>query len=601
VNAVERDHVAEPPGAMAGPERSEDRLVAQRAWFALVRGEPLPTLTSSHWKLLGRESRRHQMSGYTWQMLSQDPDRHGAPAWLVEHLRDVWIETSLRNAVLFRQTASMTRRLAERGIPVMLLKGAHLARFTYANAGMRNMADVDLMVPRDRLADAEQVFLGEGYGPTPRPDIEDFCSWSNHLPQLRKPGAPVFEIHWGIERPTSPFRIDIEGLWARSRAAELEDASVRLLGVEDLLLHLTLHASYHHRFQRSAVKGLMDVHVVIVRHEADIDWSLLAERAGEWDAAGFLYTTLCLATQILRTPVPPNVLAGLPHDPEDDAVVEIARRYVLGDVEPVPGVYIRLARSRSLRTRVSLMLQHLFLPRLTMERIYRLPEGTALWPYYAHRLGSLLFRRGRLLARSLFRTPAVRSTIPREEERLRIQRWAGYDPLLDDLTAFRTVIFTDIVGSTELGEELGAAELHRLVKLHDRLTEEEIHRHHGRVVKNTGDGILASFPDASMAVTCAQHVQRAFAAHRQAHAQDPLRIRIGMSAGEPMSQGRDLFGSVVNLAARICSRASADEIVVAPVVRELCRGKGFSFESLGEAELEGFAEAVTLYRVTWDE
>ncbi|MDX1674931.1 MAG: DUF4242 domain-containing protein [Longimicrobiales bacterium] len=170
----------------------------------------------------------------------------------------------------------------------------------------------------------------------------------------------------------------------------------------------------------------------------------------------------------------------------------------------------------------------------------------------------------------------------------------------EPMAAFRTVIFTDIVGSTELGEALGDAELHRLVKAHDRLTGEVTHRHHGRVVKYTGDGMLASFSDASMAVTCAQDMQRAFAAHRQAHAGDPLHIRIGMSAGEPISQSRDLFGSVVNLAARICARAGSDEIVVAPVVHELCRGKGFAFEALGETELKGFAETVALYRVTWD-
>jgi class 3 adenylate cyclase len=171
----------------------------------------------------------------------------------------------------------------------------------------------------------------------------------------------------------------------------------------------------------------------------------------------------------------------------------------------------------------------------------------------------------------------------------------------EPMSAFRTIVFTDIVGSTELGEKLGDAELHRLVKVHDRLTEVEIHRHHGRVVKNTGDGILASFSDASLAVTFAQAVQRAFAAHRQAHPEDPLHIRIGMSAGEPISRSNDLFGSVVNLAARICARASADEIMVAPVLRELCRGKGFSFESLGETELKGFAETVALYRVDWDD
>ena len=170
----------------------------------------------------------------------------------------------------------------------------------------------------------------------------------------------------------------------------------------------------------------------------------------------------------------------------------------------------------------------------------------------------------------------------------------------EQLPAFRTLMFTDIVGSTALGEELGDAEMHRLLKIHDQLAGEQIDRHNGRDVKHTGDGVLASFSDVSAAVTCAQNLQKAFAAHRHAHPGDPLHISIGMSAGEPISRSEDLFGSVVNLAARICAQASSDEIMVAGVVRELCIGKTFPFESCGEAELKGFSEKVALYRVRWE-
>jgi class 3 adenylate cyclase len=169
----------------------------------------------------------------------------------------------------------------------------------------------------------------------------------------------------------------------------------------------------------------------------------------------------------------------------------------------------------------------------------------------------------------------------------------------EPLSAFRTIMFTDIVGSTSLGERLGDTELHRLLTIHDRLTGEQIDRHHGRRVKHTGDGVLASFSDVSAAVTCAQNVQRAFASHREANADDPLHIRIGMSAGEPISQSDDIFGSAVNLAARVCAEAGSDEIVVSGAVRELTLGKTFPFESVGDAELKGFSEKVTLYRVSW--
>lgn len=177
---------------------------------------------------------------------------------------------------------------------------------------------------------------------------------------------------------------------------------------------------------------------------------------------------------------------------------------------------------------------------------------------------------------------------------------AAIGPAGENLPAFRTLMFTDIVESTALGERLGDAEMHRLMTIHDQLTQEQIDRHHGRAVKSTGDGVLASFSEVSSAVSCAQDIQRAFAAHRRDHPDDPLHIRIGMSAGEPISRSHDLFGSVVNLAARIAERAGSDEIMVASVIRELCLGKNVPFEFRGTAELKGFTEEVALYRIGWD-
>jgi class 3 adenylate cyclase len=171
----------------------------------------------------------------------------------------------------------------------------------------------------------------------------------------------------------------------------------------------------------------------------------------------------------------------------------------------------------------------------------------------------------------------------------------------EPLGAFRTLMFTDIVGSTALAQELGDDEMYRLLRIHDRITREQIERHGGRDVKHTGDGFLACFVSTTAGVACAQSLQRAFAEHREKHPADRLHISIGMSAGEPISggEGNDLYGSVVNLAARVCARAGRDEIQAAQVVKDLCLGKSFRFESAGTAELKGFPEPVPLYRVVW--
>lgn len=424
-------HARQSPAQPAGRTSSDpkaDALIAQRAWIALIRGEPTattaPPLSEPQWSILIDEARRHQLTGFTYRVLSREPNTYSVPQRVLDRLRPGYVSTALHIATLLRYTSVMTSQLVAHGIPVMLLKGIHLARFTYAEPAMRSMADIDIMVPRDRLADAEALFLEHGYGPPQPTSLEERCSWSNHLPKLSKPGAPVFEIHWGIERPTSPFRIDLDALWARSRTETLQGAPVHLLSPEDLLLHLVLHSSYHHRFDRSAFKGLADIHTVVVRHRAEIDWQMLADRAVEWGASGFAYATLRLAAQILGTPVPEAVLQSLPREKEDEDVIEIGRRYILMPGQELPPVYVKLARSRSLRERAVLLLRHVFLPRSAMERIYGLQSRKRfMWPYYAHRIAHLLVRRGRLSLHALLRMETMKAPIDREEQRLRIEAW----------------------------------------------------------------------------------------------------------------------------------------------------------------------------------
>ena len=408
---------------------SPDRLAAQGAWVALLRGVFDPAragLTARQWSFLAEEGVRHQLSGMTYRLLADGPWVSEVPDTVLARLRTHYVATASRNALLFRQTSQVIKALASRDIRVMLLKGMHLARFTYTEPGLRSMADVDIMVRREHLAEAEQVFLDQGFGPRPRPNLEEFCSWSNHLAKLTKEGAPVFEVHWGIERPTSPFRIDLDGLWERSQSASLDGAPVELLGVEDLLLHLVLHCSYHHRFDRSALKGMADIHAVVMKHEGEINWHTVADRAAAWGASGFTYTTLRLNLEILGTPVPDFLFRALPHERKDEELVDVVRRYILLPALELPKVYVKLAHSTGLRERAALLLRNVFLPRRKMEEIYGARANTPMvYGYYGLRLASLLLKRGSLPLRALFRTRAMRAPIDREEDRLRIERWVG--------------------------------------------------------------------------------------------------------------------------------------------------------------------------------
>ena len=168
-------------------------------------------------------------------------------------------------------------------------------------------------------------------------------------------------------------------------------------------------------------------------------------------------------------------------------------------------------------------------------------------------------------------------------------------------SAFRTILFTDIVGSTDATQRLGDAKAMEMVRTHDLIVRSELAAVSGDEVKHTGDGIMASFPSVARAIQCAVAIQRGFDAHEATEPAHPVKVRIGVSAGEPVAEHDDLFGAAVQLASRACGQAAAGGILVSTAVRELCVGKGFTFEPRGPFELKGFSELIPLYEVVWRE
>jgi class 3 adenylate cyclase len=172
-------------------------------------------------------------------------------------------------------------------------------------------------------------------------------------------------------------------------------------------------------------------------------------------------------------------------------------------------------------------------------------------------------------------------------------------------SAFRTVLFTDVEGSTALTQRLGDARARELLREHERMVREALKSHGGSEFKTMGDGFMTSFSAATRALECAIAMQRAFAEHNE-WAEEPIQVRIGLNAGEPIAEDdpdgrRDLYGTAVNLAARIAAEAKGGEILASNVVRELVAGKEFLFGDRGEVSLRGFDDPVRLYEVRWQE
>jgi len=162
------------------------------------------------------------------------------------------------------------------------------------------------------------------------------------------------------------------------------------------------------------------------------------------------------------------------------------------------------------------------------------------------------------------------------------------------------MLFTDLVGSTELMAQLGDDRAEMVRRTHFRLLRETVAGHGGQEVKSLGDGLMVFFSSAVEAVACAVAVQRSVQRYNRQHEDHQLRARIGLHVGEPIRDEGDYFGKAVVIARRLCDRAEGGQIIASDLVHSLAGSRGsFTFTSLGLLALRGLADPVPAWDIAW--
>ncbi|MFN2617618.1 MAG: adenylate/guanylate cyclase domain-containing protein, partial [Thermoleophilaceae bacterium] len=178
------------------------------------------------------------------------------------------------------------------------------------------------------------------------------------------------------------------------------------------------------------------------------------------------------------------------------------------------------------------------------------------------------------------------------------------DPELDEIEEFvtgtrqarppervlSTVLFTDIVGSTERAADLGDRRWRELLDRHDTLVHRQVERHEGQRIKSTGDGVLATFSGPARAIGCARSLSGEIE-------RLGIEIRAGLHTGECELRGQDIGGMAVHIGARVAAKARPGEVLVSGTVKDLVVGSGIEFEERGRAELKGVPGEWRLYAV----
>ena len=248
-------------------------------------------------------------------------------------LKEVCRASAARNLLLFAELGNILRAAQAVSVPILPLKGAFLAEAVYGNIALRPMADLDLLVKPADLPRAIRMLRDLGYdSDQPFNPVTQQAGFQD-MPPMRKSGGAVVELHWTMVTPLCGARIDddeLEGIWRRSVPATIAGVPSRRLSPEDLLLHLCMHASVHHRFANVGLKAFVDMAEVARHYDATLDWSAFAARANRWGVANGVRMSLALAAEWTGFVAPLEVFGDLDGDLPDDSTMDWARQKLLG-------------------------------------------------------------------------------------------------------------------------------------------------------------------------------------------------------------------------------------------------------------------------------
>ncbi|MCC7353731.1 MAG: nucleotidyltransferase family protein [Anaerolineae bacterium] len=384
-------------------------------------------MSASTWEEVAQRAAEHGVAPLLFQRLQALSSTVRVPASAMNTLRDLYADSMLRGMQIHRSLHQLLSMFRRGGIPIIVLKGAHLAQLIYKNVALRPMIDVDILVRKANLPRVHEMLLAMGYnvsGSQAQLEKEHF----HYIYSPPDDGIGV-EVHWNIQQPT--FQIDVDGLWERALPASIAGVEVLVLSREDLLLHLCLHVSSHHLYSWFGLRAICDISETIHHYGDQIDWHVIQERSREWKASNSVYLTLLLARKLLDTAVPDSVLRGIKPDDFDARLVAWAegRIFAGSDAREEPPSTVsdgfgRLWASRRFLDKISIFLKLCFPASTTLLRKYNLPpHSRRVYLYYPLHVGDFILRHGRTVWLMLRRDGETIEWADREAGRVSLVKW----------------------------------------------------------------------------------------------------------------------------------------------------------------------------------
>jgi hypothetical protein len=381
----------------------ETLLTCLRSEDAETRAARLAPLTPDEWASLLRLAKRHGVMPLLYRCLQPQASAYKVPADILQALRKEYLANSSRNARLYQALGAGLQLFRRENLPVIVLKGAHLAEIVYRSIALRPMSDIDLLMRCSDLPRVESILLGNGYCPDPQ-NGPAMAAAHFHLVYHHTGSGLTLEIHWHILRPEEADFIDINQLWDVAAPARIAGVETRVLSPADLLLHLCLHL-YHHRFD-IGLRALCDIAEVVHLYREGLDWKQLVQRPRTGTARKVVYLALRLTQITLHTPIPGDVLSALCVEDASEWEVVLWEKILNPEAATLalgmPGL-VQLWGKQPPRQKARALLRGLFPSPEILSQIYAVPVGSLCYFTYYPRYLTHVFRKFGLTAWRLIR------------------------------------------------------------------------------------------------------------------------------------------------------------------------------------------------------
>jgi hypothetical protein len=384
------------PSPSLTPAEAETLILAARISLPPGKRARFQRLLSSglDWERLLTAAIRLRIQGLLFKHLGDSDSRRLAPAGILERLEREFRNQTVRGLIIYGQIARILDAAGEKGLGVLLLKGAWLARWVYRDPALRPFDDIDLLCREEDVPGLVAVLQQQGYRQwvgldRSRIHARMFFELFHHLPPFAKPGGARVELHTSLVPDQVGRAAPMEAVWRRAVGLAWEGRRGYVLSPEDQVFHLSSHLAKHLEVGDLTLAWFCDIHEIVRAFSPFLDWGLIEGLA----AAMKNERQLCALWQQLRaywgTPFPGELTKRLDSAPAGPGLPVLLRGGMAARPEAgtIRGYARFLKEARSIpsgKDRFVYLWKQLFPDGDYLRRKYGIPRGRTLQCYYAY-------------------------------------------------------------------------------------------------------------------------------------------------------------------------------------------------------------------------